>query len=211
MPYSEDDYIMLSALQHYAFCPRQCALIHKDQVWSENYLTVKGDLFHERVDSYPTENRKDYRREFSMPIRSEKLGISGRTDIVETRKEKGETVEIIPVEYKSGKKKTDSIDEIQLCAQAICLEEMTGVVIPTGYLYYGKDRKRHKVELDDSLKEETRLLAAEIHQMMKSPLLPPPIDSPKCNSCSLKDVCQPDLIKRRSVPRYINDFLRSDD
>jgi CRISPR-associated exonuclease Cas4 len=209
MPYSEEDYIMLSALQHYAFCPRQCAFIHKEQVWEENYLTAKGDLFHKRVDNYPTENRKNFKREFSLPICSKELGLSGRTDIVESRWENRNVVEMVPIEYKSGKKKADSIDEIQLCAQALCLEEMTGISIPLGYLYYGKDRKRYEVQLTDTLRKKTRVLAKKIHQLITSPGIPKPLDSPKCKSCSLKEICQPNLLKRRSVSKYINDYMRS--
>jgi len=206
--YCEADYFMLSALQHYAFCPRQCALIHKEQFWTENVLTVKGELFHDRVDTYKAEKRKDFIREFSMPIRSTLLGISGKTDIVETRLDNNQPVEVVPIEYKSGKVKEDDSDKIQLCAQAICLEEMIGVPILLGYLYYGKDQKRHVIVLDEELRKKTIIQAEKIHQMLNSENLPCPLYTSKCKSCSLAEFCQPKLGNRSPVTRYIHDLLK---
>lgn len=211
MPYSESDCFMLSALQHFAFCPRQCALIHKEQVWADNYLTTKGDLFHERVDSYKKESRKDFHREFSLPIRSLILGLSGKTDIVEIYYQNGQIKQVIPIEYKSGKKKIDTFDEVQLCAQAICLEEMMKVKIDNGFLYYGKDKKRHEVHLTAELRNETSGLAGQLHNMMSQDSLPPPLFDKKCKACSLYDYCQPEVIARRSISSYMKKALIAGD
>jgi len=199
---------MLSSLQHYAFCPRQCALIHKDQGWTENYLTVKGDLFHSRVDSYPIEKRRESRTEFSMPIRSSELGIVGKTDIVEIRYEGKNIREVYPVEYKSGKFKQTTVDEIQLCAQVLCLEEMMGVDIETGYLYYGKDRRRFSIAISRNLRDRVAQIVHSIHQMLREENLPPPVKKPHCRSCSLKEECQPDFSAKPKVVRnWMNRIL----
>lgn len=199
---------MLSSLQHYAFCPRQCALIHKEQCWAENYLTAKGDLFHSRVDSYPIEKRRGFRTEFSMPIYSSELGITGKTDIVEIRYQNKEIREICPVEYKSGKPKPTTADEVQLCAQILCLEEMMGVNIETGYLYYGRIRRRIPIEISRNLREEVIHIAHSIHKMLREEQLPPPIKKPHCRSCSLKEKCQPEFsAKPRAVRSWINRVL----
>ncbi len=211
MPYSESDCYMLSALQHYAFCPRQCALIHKEQIWTDNYLTTKGDLFHERVDFYKRESRKDFHREFSLPIRSLILGLSGRTDIVEIYYLNGKIRQVIPIEYKSGKKKIDTLDEVQLCAQAICLEEMMKVKIANGYLYYGKDKRRHEVQLTAELRDETSDLASQLHSMMSRDSLPSPVFDKRCKACSLYDYCQPEIIAKRSISRYMKKALTDED
>jgi len=212
MPYSEKEFIMLSSLQHYAFCPRQCALIHKEQCWTENYLTAKGDLFHSRVDRYPIEKRRGFRTEFSMPICSFELGLSGKSDIVEIRCQGKEIREVCPVEYKSGKNnKHTRADEAQLCAQALCLEEMMGVEIEIGYLYYGKDRRRFPIEMSRNLRDETAHTAHSIHQMLREDRLPPPIKKPHCRSCSLKEECQPDLSAKSGVVRsWINRVLNQE-
>ncbi|WP_124032147.1 CRISPR-associated protein Cas4 [Olavius algarvensis spirochete endosymbiont] len=208
MPYSEEEFIMLSSLQHYTFCPRRCALIHKDQCWAENYLTVKGDLFHSRVDSYPIEKRKGFRTEFSMPICSSELGIVGKADVVEIRYQGKEIREVYPVEYKSGKPKHSTGNEVQLCAQVLCLEEMMGISIEIGYLYYGKDRRRIPIEMSQNLREEVAHTTHSIHQMLREEQLPPPIKKPHCKSCSLKEECQPNLsAKPRAVRSWINRIL----
>jgi len=208
MPYPEEELIMLSALQHYAFCPRQCALIYKDQCWTENYLTVKGDLFHNRVDSYPIEKRGEFRTEFSMPVSSPELGLTGKTDIVEIRYQGKKIREVCPVEYKSGSPKHTRADELQLCAQALCLEEMMGVDIEIGYLYYGRDRRRIPIEMSRDIREEVVHAANGIHQMLREESLPPPIKKPHCKSCSLREVCQPDLPRKpRAVRSWINRVL----
>jgi len=199
---------MLSALQHYAFCPRQCALIHNDQQWSENYLTAQGDLFHNRVDSYLKEKRKEIVTEFSIPIHSYEMGLSGKTDIVEFHYSNRLINRIVPIEYKSGTVKKDSIDEVQLCAQAMCLEEMTGINIQFGFFYYGRDRKRLKVVLSKNLRVSTVELAEKVHGMLDSENLPPPRKGVHCRACSLRDLCQPQLnSKKLTVRKYISKYL----
>lgn len=208
--YTEDDFIMLSALQHFAFCPRQCALIHQDHEWTDSYLTKKGDLFHQRVDSYRTEKRKDIVTEFSLPIHSFELGLSGKTDIVEFYYSGNKIIKIIPIEYKLGKIKKDSIDEVQLCAQALCLEEMTAITIPLGYFYYGRERRRTEILLSPELRKETKKISAEIHALLQSEILPQPKKGPHCRACSLREVCRPDLFGRKtSVGNYIDRFIDS--
>ncbi|MBP8986033.1 MAG: CRISPR-associated protein Cas4, partial [Syntrophobacterales bacterium] len=135
--YDEEDLLQLSALQHFLFCPRQCALIHIEQIWEENLYTIEGELLHQRSHSGKAEERPMKRTEFGMPIRSLELGLSGKTDAVEYKADGG----IVPVEYKRGRPKKGREDEVQLCAQALCLEEMLGVSIPEGALFYGKVRR----------------------------------------------------------------------
>ena len=208
--YHDSDYIMLSAIQHYAFCPRQCALIHKEQLWAENYHTSKGELFHNRVDNYPLEKRKNYHREFSMRISSQVLGVVGQSDLVEVLYEHGKVLEMIPVEYKSGKQKEDSVDKVQLCAQALCLEEMTDITIPEGYLYYGKEHRRLRVQLTNELREETVKSITSIHEMLQKESLPQAINSEKCKYCSLADFCLPKIVTKEAGS-YIENYLNSMD
>lgn len=206
--FSEDQFIMLSALQHFAFCPRQCALIHNDQQWDENYLTAKGDLFHSRVDTYPKEKRKDVVTEFSMPIHSYEMGLSGKADIVEFYYLKRSIDKIVPLEYKSGTVKKGTTDEVQLCAQAMCIEEMTNVDIPFGFLYYGRERKRLKIDISDGLRASTVELSKKVHEMLDSENLPPPTKGRHCRACSMRDLCQPQLNRNNlRVHKYINDYL----
>jgi len=145
--------IPLSALQHYAFCPRQCALIHNEQAWAENYLTAQGKALHERVDSGELETRKGVRFERTVHVSAEKLGISGVLDLVEVETKTGR---LKPVEYKRGKPKPDPMDEIQLCAQGLCLEEMTGQTVSEGALWYMQTRHRVPVVFSDDLRAQTR-------------------------------------------------------
>ncbi len=143
--YSEDDLFMISALQHYAFCPRQCALIHIEQAWLENRWTAEGRILHERVHEQEGESRAGVRIERGLPLRSLRLGLVGVADVVEFHPLPGGGWQLFPVEYKRGKPKPDHCDEVQLCAQAMCLEEMMGVEVSQGALFYGKTRHRHDV------------------------------------------------------------------
>lgn len=202
--YSESDFIMLSALQHYVFCPRQCALIHLEQAWEENVLTAEGRGLHERAHSDFAETRPDSRRIFSMPVRSLELGISGQCDcVLETA-----DGELMPLEYKRGKPKIGDMDRVQLCSQALCLEEMTGKNVSEGYVYYFKIRKRLHVQFDATLREMTKHTIMETRAMLESRLTPPPVYNTKCKSCSLKAKCMPKLlIKKGQVKRYIDQML----
>ena len=187
-PRSEDEFIPLSALQHFVYCPRQCALIHSERQWAENALTAEGRLLHERVDDGGATRRGEVTTSRSVAIRSTRLGLSGIADVVETR----DGGVPYPVEYKRGRPKTHRADEVQLCAQAICLEEMLGVDIPEGALYYGKNRRRQVVAFDTALRRYTEDIADQTHTLLRSRRTPPAeYDPRKCGRCSLQDICRP--------------------
>ncbi len=206
--YAEDDLLMLSALQHLLFCPRQCALIHIEQLWSENRLTAEGRILHERVHTASSESRGKIRVEFDLPIRSLILGISGRADVVEFHLQENGVWQPFPVEYKRGRPKKDDSDRVQLCAQAMCLEEMRNVPIPKGALFYGKKQRRLEVVLDESLRRKTTETAMALQELLKSGETPPPVYSPRCERCSFIDLCLPRTIgKKRKVQTYINRMI----
>lgn len=200
MFYSEEDLIQLSSLQHYAFCKRQCALIHIEMVWEENVLTAEGRVMHENVDLVRTESRGDLKIQYGLPIRSLKLGLIGKADVVEFHKS-GTMWLPYPVEYKHGGPKKNLCDKIQLCAQAICLEEMMSLEIKEGALFYGKTRKRLEVAFDDFLRNETEKAAKEVRTLIENGTTPPAEFSPKCNQCSLFNLCLPS--KSQKILNYI--------
>lgn len=206
--YSADELVPISGLQHLAFCKRQCALIHLERLWTESFLTADGRLMHERVHSDESETRGDLRIVRGLPLVSRRLGLSGIADVVEFHRDDDSplrlpkfsgTWRVYPVEYKRGKRKKGNHDDVQLCAQAICLEEMLGVVINEGSLYYGQTRSRTVVSLDRKLREETENLAEQFHQLMTSGITPAPQAGPQCKSCSLADDCLPDLSGKASA------------
>ncbi len=208
MTYSEDDLIQLSSLQHFAFCPRQCALIHIEQVWSENRLTAEGRIMHEHVHEEGSESRGDVRIERGVPLRSLRLGLSGKADVVEYHRQPDGTWLPFPVEYKHGKPKADDSDKVQLCAQAICLEEMLNVGIPCGALFYGKTRRRLDVVFDETLRRETEAAAKEAHTLIDAGVTPTPVYSKRCESCSLFAECMPKTMqKKRTVNSYLKRML----
>jgi len=210
MTYPEDDLIMISALQHYSFCERQCALIHIEQLWDENRATAEGRIMHERVHEQDRESRGDVRIEHGIPLRSLRLGLVGRADVVEFHRVDKGTWQPFPVEYKRGKPKVDHCDLIQLCAQAICLEEMLSVSVPSGAIFYGRTRRRLDVSLDDSLRQETEDAAEKAHQLIISGITPPPVYEKRCESCSLIGECLPKTIgKRSSVKRYLTRMIET--
>ena len=186
--------IPLSALQHYAFCPRQCALIHNEQAWAENYLTAQGKALHERVDSGEPETRRGVRFERTVHVSAEKLGISGILDLVEVETKTGS---LKPVEYKRGKPKPDPMDEIQLCAQGLCLEEMTGQTVSEGALWYMQTRHRVPVVFSDDLRAQTLATIAAVRELLNSGQTPPPNYGKRCKACSLVEICQPVLLGKR--------------
>ena len=192
--------VSLSALQHYAFCPRQCALIHNEQAWAENYLTAQGRSLHERVDSGEPETRKGVRFERSVHVSAQRLGISGIIDMVEHDLASGS---LKPVEYKRGKPKPEPFDEIQLYAQALCLEEMTGQTVPEGALWYMQTRHRVPVVFSDSLRAQTLQVIADVRTLLESGITPPPEYGKRCKACSLLDLCQPKLLERDRSKRYV--------
>lgn len=210
--YREEDYLMLSGLQHFAFCHRQWALIHIEQQWSENYRTADGRIMHIKAhDSELREKRGDIVITRAMQISSAELGISGECDVVEFHKSPNGiyisgldgSYNVIPVEYKRGQPKENNCDELQLCAQVMCLEEMLCCDIPEAYLYYGETHRRHTVVLDESLRNKTAAMIHEMHQLYERQHTPKVKRTKACNACSLKDICLPVLNKERSAAEYI--------
>lgn len=210
MHYPEENLIMLSALQHFAFCPRQCALIHIEQVWDENRLTVEGRIMHEKVHDQEHESRGNVRIEYGLPLRSLKLGLIGKAYVVEFHRVDKKLWQPFPVEYKRGKQKHDHCDLIQLCAQAMCLEEILSVSVPSGAIFYGRTRRRLDVSFDDGLRKETEEAAKHAHQLISSGITPPPIYEKRCESCSLIGECMPKKIgENPSVKRYLERMIDS--
>ncbi len=196
--------ITLSALQHYAFCPRQCALIHNEQAWAENFLTAQGRVLHERVDGGEPETRKGVRFERSVHASAEKFGISGVLDMVEHELATGR---LKPVEYKRGKPKSDNWDKIQLCAQALCLEEMTGKTVEEGALWYQQTRHREPVAFSGSLRQETLAVIEQVRSLLESGSTPLPVYGKHCKACSLVEICQPQLMGRDRSVGYVAGLL----
>lgn len=190
MPYTEDQLLPLSALQHLTFCERQCALIHIEGAWAENRLTAEGRIMHERVHEGEDETRNGVRIVRGLRLRSFRLGLTGIADVVEFRNgEAGEGV--FPVEYKRGKPKHDACDEVQLCAQAMCLEEMLGRSVPEGALFYGVNRRRHPVAFAPPLRAAVEEAARRVHELIEGGCTPPAVYEKKCDNCSLFSVCLP--------------------
>ena len=207
--YADSDFVALSALQHFVYCPRQCALIHLEQIWSENGYTAEGREMHERVDDGKTSYRSGVRVTRSELLRSAVLGVSGVADVVEWHKLNNHE-EPFPVEYKRGKPKQHDADKIQLCAQAICLEEMLSLHIPSGALFYGQTKRRLDVDFDSALRENTLRAAEGVHDLFRNGITPPPDPGPKCKLCSLKEECLPDLIvKGGSATTYLKKLLQT--
>ncbi|MBI4683781.1 MAG: CRISPR-associated protein Cas4 [Nitrospirae bacterium] len=188
---------MLSSLQHFMYCERQCALIHIEQIWSENLFTAEGRIMHDKVDTANRESRGNVRIEYGVPMRSLRLGLIGKADVVEFHKH-GEKWIPFPVEYKRGKPKMDDCDKVQLCAQAICLEEMLNVEIPEGALFYGQTHHRHDVIFDKALRSETEDAAKKVHALIESGMTPKAEYSKKCKKCSLLELCLPKASSKAS-------------
>jgi len=192
----EADLVPLSALQHYLFCPRQCALIHVERLWAENLLTAEGRILHEQSDKPGQASRGERRIVQGMPIRSAALGIAGVADVVELTRA-GRHWRPYPIEYKRGRPKAHRADEVQLCAQALCLEEMFAAPVPEGALFYGKTRRRQSVAFDQELRALTREVAAATRDLLAAGRTPPPIyEAKRCEACSLKELCQPKRLER---------------
>jgi CRISPR-associated exonuclease Cas4 len=212
MEYNEDDYLMLSGIQHFAFCRRQWALIHIEQQWSENERTVDGEIFHKKAhDADSMEKRGNILITRGMHIKSISLGLTGICDVVEFHQsEDGITLhsyagkwQPYPIEYKKGKPKEHDADELQLCAQAICLEEMLACEIPEGSLFYGENRRRTKVVFGPELRNEVCAMIQEMHELWQRGYTPKVKPSKSCNACSLKDICVPKLTRTRKVEDYL--------
>jgi len=206
-----DDLVMISALQHYAFCSRQCALIHVEQTWTESGRTAEGRILHERVHEEGNEVRGDVRIERGVSLRSLRVGLIGKADVVEYHRQADGSWLPFPVEYKRGKPKPDHCDKIQLCAQAICLEEMLHKEIPGGALFYGQTRRRLDVAFDETLRSETEEAARQVRELIDSGKTPKPVYEKRCESCSIVGECMPKTIqKRRLVKNYLTRMVGED-
>lgn len=223
--FQEADLLPLSALQHLLFCPRQAALIHVEQVWAENRLTVEGTRLHRRADESTDELRGNVRIVRGMAIRSLQHGLIGKTDVVEFAptndrraakpgktplkalfsviREEPLAWRVTPVEYKRGRPKKDDSDRVQLCAQAVCLEEMLGIAVPEGALYYGQRRRRLNVEFDPLLRHKTMQAAEQCHEVFRARITPAAVFEKKCERCSLISLCLPKLASRSPASRFL--------
>lgn len=203
--YTEDDFIMISALQHYIFCPRQCGLIHIDDVWQDNLFTIRGEILHEKVDTDTYENRGDVKTVRGLRIHSFKYGIVGRCDVVEfTQTSKGK--EILPIEFKAGEPKEDISDKVQLCAQVLCLEEMLNTQISKAAFFYGKIRRRYIVDINSELRNQTEDVIEKVRQLISNKKIPIVEYSSKCRNCSLINVCQPKALNYKKLQNYIKEL-----
>ena len=219
MMYDDDQMLMLSGIQHYMFCPRQWALIHIEQQWDENRLTAEGQLLHQNVDNpaYRQKNGDNITLR-AVHIASHILGLYGVTDAIELLPSEDATNAIThprypglwkpyPIEYKRGHRKPDERDEVQLAAQVICLEEMYGIHIPEAALFYHETRHREVVTIDEHLRQLTYELSEAMHKTFESGVTPKAEEKRSCRSCSLIDICAPELTKKTSVAYYLKKML----
>lgn len=212
MSYSQEEYLQLSGLQHFKFCRRQWALIHIEQQWAENFRTIDGMLMHKNAhDSQFQESRGDLFITRGVSVFSPTLGVSGQCDVLEYRqanvgipvKGKEGLWQPYPVEYKRGNPREDTGDTLQLCGQAMCLEEMLCCDIPEGSLYYGEIRRRVRVPFTKELRQEVREMLSQMHTLYSRGYTPKVKPSKSCNACSLKELCLPKLMKNKSVASYL--------
>ena len=220
MVFTEDELLPLSALQHLLFCERQCALIHIEQAWTENRFTAEGRIMHERVDAGGRESRGDVRIAFGLALRSLRLGLSGKADVVEFHREPAaagtaKTGSVcwrpFPVEHKRGRPKKADWDKVQLCAQAMCLEEMLGADVPRGALFYGKTRRRLDVVFDAGLIQHTEETARRLHELIDRGVTPPPVYTAVCEGCSFLESCLPETLEGcKSVSKYLKEVIEAE-
>ena len=181
---------MISALEHFSYCPRQFALIHIEQAFDDNVHTKRGNAVHERVDEPGVELREGVRVERALPVWSERLGLIGKCDLVEFETDGTP----YPIEYKHGPKRVKEHDDLQLAAQALCLEEMTGKPVPKGAIYHFSSRRRREVNISATLREKMEAALVGIRSLMREGRLPPPVNDRRCDHCSLRNICQPEAI-----------------
>ena len=217
--YPEDDWLALSGLQHFAFCRRQWALIHIEQQWQDNYLTTAGSLEHDRAHDYnESEARGDLLIMRDLRVFSRRLGITGACDVVEFRQSdvgvplhgRAGTWLPYPVEYKHGAPKQADADRLQLCAEAMCLEEMLACSIPEGALFYQQTRHRERVRFDESLRDQIVTMSGEMHDLFARGHTPNVKPSKSCRACSLLDICLPKLAGSRSAEQFIDEVMRAE-
>lgn len=196
----EENYLPISALEHFSYCPRQAALIHLEAVWDENLYTLRGRFVHEAVDEPGIELVGEVRVERSLPLRCRRLGLVGKADVVEFH---GPIP--YPVDYKHGPRRRREHDDLQLCAQAVCLEEMTGQAVPKGAIYHATSRRRREVVFDAVLRQHLEEVVLELRQMLHQEILPPPVADQRCRHCSLKSSCLPEAIaNQRRMQRLLS-------
>ena len=216
--YSEENYLLLSGLQHFLFCRRQWALIHIEQQWQENVLTAEGRIMHERAHTEQTEKRGDRLIVRGLRIHSARLGVIGQCDVVEfVESPQGITITgrngrflPYPVEYKRGSSMSNDADRAQLCAQAMCLEEMLSVDIPEGALFYGQTRRREIVAFSEELRDKVTRAFKEMHELYARAYTPKVKPGAYCKSCSLNELCLPKLLKANSVAKYVEAAICED-
>ncbi|MDT3695306.1 MAG: CRISPR-associated protein Cas4 [Ignavibacterium sp.] len=221
--FTEDDFIMISALQHYVYCPRQCGLIHVDDVWQENLFTVRGDILHQKVDTDTYETRGSVKTVRGLRIHSFKYGLVGRCDVVEFHSKKSknnsgiitgalnkekvlDNIIVLPVEFKSGEPKEDISDKVQLCAQVFCLEEMLNTQIKEGAFFYGKIRRRNLIEINNELRTQTENIISAVRKIVESKIIPAAVYEQKCRNCSLQTICQPKAMNKTKLQNYIKEL-----
>lgn len=188
--------IMISALNHYLYCPRRCGLVHVELVWSENLYTMRGNDVHENVHDDSSHENVGVRYERSLPIWSRRLNLTGKADLVEFH----DGIPY-PVEYKSGRHKEFENDFAQLCAQALCLEEMFGVPVPKGALFWHGSRERREIVFNDSMREQVERVAQNVVEMLEKRITPPPVNDKRCDGCSLKESCLPSVVADKGRSR----------
>lgn len=189
----DEDLIPISALEHWSYCPRQCCLIHAEQAFEENVHTLRGQAVHARADQPGVEIRPGLRVARAMPLWCDRLGLVGKADVVEFLPDGTP----YPVEYKHGKKREKRHDDIQLAAQALCLEEMTGKPVPAGAIYHASSRRRREVIITDALKLAGEQCISDVRAALAAPVLPLPVNDQRCKECSLSDLCQPSALAQR--------------
>jgi CRISPR-associated exonuclease Cas4 len=205
----DEHYLAISALQHYAYCPRQFALIHVEQVWAENRYTAEGRLLHERVDSGVAEQRRGTRYERGVSLLSHQYRITGKMDLLEI--ETADPPRYFPVEYKRGKPKIQDWDRIQLCAQALCIEEMRETQVTEGAIWYWEVRRREAVVIDAELRSATVDAIRRASELLTAGKTPPPItDARRCKACSLVDLCEPNTFVRDKTGAYVEQIFFED-
>lgn len=220
--YTEDDLLPISALQHLLFCERRAALVCLERLWQDNVSTAEGNILHEKAHQTETESRIDLRIARGLWLRSSRLGIYGKADVVEFQlldnsdKSQGITLageqgiwQPFPVEYKRGRLRDEMSFETQLCAQGLCLEEMLGIKVNSGALYFGQTHRRLEIDFNKALREQTEAAAMRIHEIVKSGITPIAQPEPKCQFCSLNGICLPKVARgRKSVSRYITNATK---
>jgi CRISPR-associated exonuclease Cas4 len=202
----EPELIPIASLQHYAYCPRQCALAYMEQLWQDNFFSADGLRLHARIDSREPETRKGIKYERSVAVKSNKLGLTGKLDLLEINLA---NKQLTPVEYKRGNPKLENWDRVQLCAQVLCLEEMLNTNITQAYLWYWQSRERINVAIDENLRNETITTINDTRRLFESKITPTKVaDKKRCRACSLKDLCNPDWLRKDHSLDYINQLFK---